>query len=1303
MEESRRGVPRTTIEEIALGFYEEALNIEGVGIYDKFFEIGGHSLLATRVVSRVRDTFGVDIGVRSIFEDATVEGLASRIEEAMRSGEKNETLPLVRINRDGKGSMKLPLSFAQQRLWFLDQLAPQNPFYNIPGEEKLEGRLDLEALERAINEIIRRHETLRTRFEVEAGEPAQVIDAWEPRRVEVVDLRGLSQEEREAEARRIAREEAETGFDLGRGPLLRVKALQLGDEEHLVLYTMHHIVSDGWSMEILGREVRELYRAYSAGEDSPLDELPIQYADFAVWQREWLQGEALENKLAYWRKQLAGVEALELPADRPRPAVQSYRGAGWRFVLEREVTEKLKRLSHREGATLFMLLMAAFKTVLMRYSGETDVSVGTVIANRTRKELEGLIGFFVNTLVLRTDLGGSPSFRELIRREREVALGAYAHQEAPFEKLVEEINPERDLSRSPLFQIMMLMQNTGKVESEIEGMEQDGGGDEAPLEIETQTARFDLTVVFADAGCHLEGLVNYSSELFEAETINRLMIHYKNLLRGIVEDSERPISELSLLSHQEREQILVTWNQTVRPYPQDQCVHELFHDQAARTPDQIALVFEGQWISYRDLDRRANQLAAYLQSLRVGPEVVVGLCLERSVEMVVTVLGVLKAGGAYLPMDPEYPRERLSFMLKDAGAGLVLTQEALKERAPEFEGQTVYLDLERERIKEANEGDLESGVIPENLAYVIYTSGSTGRPKGVMVAHKGLCNLVGVEKNTFGLGDQSRVLQFASLSFDASVWEIFGALAAGASLHVYPRESLMPGDDLVRVLKEDQITTVTLTPTVLAALDEEELFDLRTVIAAGEACGAEIAERWAKGRDFFDAYGPTEATVCASIGESMEGSVMTPTIGLPIANTQLYILDREMEPVPVGVRGNLHVSGVGLARGYSGRPGLTAERFIPNTFSNEGGERLYRTGDVGRYLSDGRIEFIGRADSQVKIRGLRIEPGEIESVLSEQPGVRQAAVVAREDEQGQKQLVAYVVTDLTVGSVNDYAKSPDFQKTDKSNPVYQELSGQPAAQIVDNLLAREVSIELRRAIEQRLPNYMAPSAIVVLDRLPLTSNGKLDRKALLALRPDRAKAEKDYAGAQTPVEEILVGIYEEVLKVDQLCIYDNFFEIGGHSLLATQVISRVRKTFGIEIRVGSIFETPTVEGLARRIEEAMRAGEKDQAPPLVKAPRDGQGVIRLPLSFAQQRLWFIDQLEPGNTIYNCPGAVRLEGRLNLEALELALNEIVRRHEVLRTRFEVEDGVPMQVIEEWAPRELEVEDLTNLTWEEEESG
>jgi len=1255
-------------EELLGGIWKEVLKIEKVRPGDNFFELGGHSLLATQVASRVRATFGIEIGVMSIFDEPTIRGLAGRIEDAMSRGVKDKAPPLVRAERDEA----LPLSFAQERLWFLDQLLPNNLLYNLPRAVRLEGRLDIRALERVINEIVRRHEALRTRFEVEEGEPVQVIDEWEPRGLEVEDLTSLPGEEREEEVRRITREEARTGFDLSRGPLLRVKVLKLGEDEHVLFCTMHHIVSDGWSTGILIREVGALYQAYSAGEPSPLAELTFQYADFSVWQREWLQGEALQEELEYWRKQLAGIENLKLPTDHPRPAILTYRGASRRFVVEREVSEKLRELCQREGVTLFMALMAAFKVVLMRYGGVEDVSIGTVIANRTRKEVEGLIGFFANTLVLRTDLSGNPSFRESVKREREVALGAYARQEAPFEKLVEEINPDRDLSRSPLFQVMLALQNAGREVLELKGVKLRGGGSEAETASDVEIARFDLTVSITDLGHELAGVVNYSRDLFEERTIERLMNHYTNVLYGIVKDSEQPICSLNLLSDQEREQIIVEWNETGRPYPEDRRIHEMFEQQVESAPEAVALIYEDRQLSYAELNARANQLAHYLRRLGVGPERLVGICMERGPEMVIGLVATLKAGGAYLPLDPAYPAQRMAFMMEEAEVKALLTQQHLLETLPANGVRVVTPDVEWGMVVAESVENPPDSATAENLVYAIYTSGSTGRPKGVLVSHRQVVNFFTAMDAEIEPDLDSVWLAVTSISFDISVLEMLWTLARGFQVVIRgernragDREGLSVSAQITR----SQVSHLQCTPSMAKMLSMDgDTFDtlggLRKLMVGGEPFPIELAERLKQmaGAEIRNMYGPTETTIWSATYR-LCGEERNIPIGRPVANTQIYILDRALEIVPVGVAGELYIGGEGVVRGYLKQAELTGDRFLPDEFNREGGGRIYRTGDLARYRDDGRIEFLGRIDHQVKIRGYRIELGEIEIELGAHPGVRQCVVMAHEDETGEKRLVAYVVY---------------------------EGESEPSVG------------ELRSYLKERLPEYMAPWWFVRLGELPLTPNGKVDRRALPAPDVNRTGERDGYIAPRTLVEEIGAGIFEELLKPDRVGVRDNFFELGGHSLLAMKVVSRVRNAFGVEIGVRSVFEEPTVEGLAGRIERAMRAREKDEAPPLVRVKREAQGDVRLPLSFAQQRLWFIDRLEPGSSAYNVPGAVRLEGKLDLELLERVINEIVRRHETLRTRFEEIEGAPVQVIAEWQPRKLEVVDLTSLPPEEREA-
>ncbi|MFZ5918494.1 MAG: amino acid adenylation domain-containing protein, partial [Chloroflexota bacterium] len=1014
--ESAYLAPRTPLEEMLAAVWAQLLNIEQVGVHDNFFELGGHSLLATQVVSRVRAAFQVELPLRKFFELPTVATLAEQIDGAMRAAAGVQSPPIVPVLRD----VKMPLSFAQQRLWFLDHLEPGSPLYNIAAAVRVVGSLDAGALAHSLNEIVRRHEVLRTTFRTQDGRPAQVVAPEMHLSLPLTDLGHLPAEEREAEALRLAQEEAQRPFDLARGPLLRARLLRLEQQDHIVLLTMHHIVSDGWSMGVLIRELSELYPAFLAGQPSPLPPLPLQYVDFAHWQRGWLQGEALEAQLDYWRQQLAGsLPLLELPTDRPRPAVQSVNGALQSFKLSRSLSAELRALSRQEGVTLFMLLLAAFQTLLYRYSGQEDISVGTPIANRNRAEVEGLIGFFVNTLVIRGDLSGGPSFRELLRRLREAALGAYAHQDVPFEMVVDALQPQRELSHNPLFQVMFALQNAPSETVVLPGLILDS------LAVDSGTAKFDLTLSLTEQDGELGGALEYNSDLFEGETIERLIGHYQTLLAGIVAHPEQSVDSLPLLTEAERQQLVVTWNQTEAPYPAGLCVHELFAAQAARTPEAAAVVYEGRQMSYGELDRRANQLARYLQQLGVGPERLVGLCLDRSSDLIVGILGILKAGAAYLPMDPSYPAERLAFMLADAGVQVLLTQAHLKERMGESARHTVCLDAGWELMAGEEDSNPVSDVRPDNLAYVIYTSGSTGRPKGVLLHHRGLCNMANAYVQFLRIGPGSRVLQFFSPNFDGSVADIFMALLSGATLCLVSQEALALGEPMVDFMRQQSITHGVLTPSVLSTLPEADLPDMQAILTGGEACVPELVKKWAPGRRFVNVYGPTEATVVAAWHEVETPSIVTSNvpIGRPIINSRLYILDGQMQPVPVGVPGELYIGGVGVGRGYLNRPELTAERFIADPFSPDPAARLYRTGDLCRYRRDGHIEFLGRMDHQVKVRGFRIELGEVEAALGGHEAVQEVVVVAREDEPGRKRLVAYVVwggAEVSVGELRGY-------------------------------------------------------------------------------------------------------------------------------------------------------------------------------------------------------------------------------------------------------------------------------------------
>jgi amino acid adenylation domain-containing protein len=1080
-----------------------------------------------------------------------------------------------RILAQDRSLRTFPLSSGQERLWFLQQLDPDSPAYNIPAAVRFIGSLDAMMLRRSLQEITRRHEALRTTFISVDGQPVQVVQQSVSLPLPVVDLRGMPPAERDIELQTRAVAEAQRPFDLSQGPLLRTTLLRLGDAEHVLLLTLHHIIADGWSMGVFAREVAVLYEAFATDRPSPLPRLPIQYVDYAVWQRDWLQGAVLETQLAYWMQQLSGnLPVLQLHTDRPRPPVLSYRGARQTRVLSKHLAAALKALGQGEGATLFMTLLAAFQALLARYTGQEDILVGTPVANRQRPEIDGLIGFFVNTLVLRTDLSGDPRFRELLRRVREVALGAYAHQDLPFEQLVQAIQPARDVSRTPLFQVLFVLQNAPMPALSLSGLTVE------LLEPPSGVAKFDLTLEVTERDEGLAITVEYSTDLFEAATVTRLLEHYRTVLEGIVANPERRLSELPLLSEAERQQVLVEWNVTQAQYPKDTCIHELFEAQVERTPKAIAVVGGEERLSYWELNRRANRLAHQLKALGVGPEVVVGVCMERTVGLVVAVLGTLKAGGAYLPLDPGYPSERLGFMLADARVSVLVAQPELLPDLPPYDGQVVCLDASGQLVQTDDnrlgsatpdhEANLISGATAENLACVIYTSGSTGKPKGVMLAHRGVCNLAVAQARAFDMWPESQVLQFAAFSFDAAVSELFVTLLSGATLHVVSRDALLPGQPLAQLLRDQAITTVTLPPSALVALPHEDLPSLRTIIVAGEACPAEVVARWAPGRRFLNGYGMSEMTVCVSIGEYAEGSYR-PTIGRPIANTQVYILDKHLQPVPIGVPGELYVGGAGLARGYLYRPELTAERFLPDPFSGIPGARLYKTGDLARYLPNGEIEFLGRVDHQVKIRGFRVELGEIEAVLGQHPAVRETVVMAREDAPGGKRLVAYMVAD------------------------------EPAT-----------TSELRRFLKDRLPDYMVPAAFVFLDALPLTPNRKVDRHALPPPGPGRPDMETPFATPRDSFEERLVDIWRQVLGLQRVGIHDNFFELGGHSLLAIQLLSRISTELHAELPLRRLFQSPTIAELATTI-QAGGDGYPDinAATPLTSVPREAHRATKI--------------------------------------------------------------------------------------------
>ncbi|MCP4661953.1 MAG: amino acid adenylation domain-containing protein [bacterium] len=1244
--------PRTRVEEVLVKIWAEVLNLERIGIFDNFFELGGHSLLATQIISRLQSALPVDLPVGSLFSSPTVARLAKCVEEAVAAGAAGEAPPIERVPRN----RALPLSFPQQRLWFLHRWEPASAFYNEPKALRLTGRLDAAALEKALGEIVRRHEALRTSFPDVDGRPVQAI-AQEPScdiaRVELVHLR---ESDREAEARSRASEDARRRFDLARGPLLRTRLFALDDEDYLLVVTMHHIVCDGLSTSIFLRELSTLYQAFSAGRPSPLAELPVQYVDFSQWQRQWLRGDVLRKQLDYWKKQLAGpLPDLGIPGDRPRPAVDSHRGSYARPALSRSLSEALSALSRREDVTLFMTLLAAFQTLLLRLSGQEELVVGSPIANRVRPEIEGLIGFFVNTLVLRTDLAGDPGFRELVKRVRETALGAFAHQNLPFERLVAELKPEREYS-TPLVQVIFSLQKTVPGELTLPGIEV------GSVDVHTETAKFELALLLEETEQGLGGMLEYATDRFDAATIRRLLGHYRNLLAGLVADPQQRLSELPLVSEPERHQLLTEWNATTAAYPRESSIQRLFEAQVERSPEAVAVVAGGVELTYAELNRRANQLAHGLRELGAGPDVAVGLCLARSVELVVGILGILKAGAAYLPLNPGDPRKRLAFMLRDARAAVVVTEARQAQRLPGSGANVVCLDRDREPIAQHRSTNPMPTATAANLAYVMYTSGSTGIPKAASIPHRAVSRLV-LSTDYVDLSAADVFLLLAPISFDASTFELWGGLLHGGRLVVAPDAPLSVAE-LAEIIGRHRITTLWLTAGLFHRMVDEGLEGLRAVrqlLAGGDVLSASHVRKALAALEpcrLIDGYGPTEATTftCChpmtqprQVGDSV-------AIGRPIANTEVYVLDARLRPVPIGLEGELYIAGDGLARGYHDRPMLTAEGFIPNPFRDEPGSRIYRTGDLVRYLADGNLAFRGRRDHQVKVRGFRIELAEIEAVLGRHPRVREAVVTVSEAIAGDERLVACVVPEGPA-------------------PVAGSLSG---------------------LLRERLPPYMVPAAFVVMDGFPRTPSGKVDRAALGRAAPGRralpggSAIGESLVAPRHPVEEVLVEIWSQTLGVERVGIRDDFFELGGHSLLATQVISRIASTLKVELPLRSLFSSPTVEQLAVRIAAAMTPAAAVRISPIERAPRNRPPA----LSFAQQRLWFLDELQ-AEAAYNIPLVVRLRGRLDVASLKGALDEIARRHESLRTVFPKADGTPVQLISPARPIRLAVVNLREL--------
>ncbi|MDT4291636.1 amino acid adenylation domain-containing protein [Methylomonas sp. MO1] len=1041
-----------------------------------------------------------------------------------------------------------PLSFSQERLWFLTRLEPDDPFYNMAGVVRVQGPLDVAILEQALNEIVRHHEILRTSFTSLDGHPRQVIHACGDIDLKQIDLSDLPFEHSQQTAETLQKVEARQAFDLEQLPLMRVLLIKLADENHRLSITLHHIVADEWSLRLLIKEVGQFYRQLQLGQ-SLFDSGPaIQYADFAEWQRQYLQGGSYAQQLGYWQNQLAAApSSLDLPTDYPRPHQMSHRGGDFRFLLPGELGQELITLSRQADTTLFAVMMAAFNVLLWRYSGQTDICIGFPIANRNRREIEELIGFFVNLQVLRSDLSGNPSFLTLLQKIKQRLLEAQNHQDLPFERLVEALRPQRELSRSPLFQVMLVYQHTAFEDLNIPGLQFE------LVEAELQSAKYDLTLNLLRRGDSIDCNINYSSDLFVETTIERMAEHWQLLLESIVDRPDMPISELTIMSQPERQHLLENWNATEVDYPQDRCIHQLFEAQVEKTPYAMALTFEGKSLSYAELNAKANQLAHYLIERGVGPDVLVGICLERSLEMVIGLLGILKAGGAYVPLDPHYPAERLAFMLADIAPSVILTQERFAEL--DFGGTPMLsLDSDWTRVAVYPADNPRPDLHPSNLAYCIYTSGSTGRPKGVMMHHEALVNHTLWMQQEFSFTNSDFILQKTSFSFDASVWELFTPLSFGARLVLAPIGWERDVSSLFSVVADYEITTLQMVPSLLGALINEDselpsLPSLKRVFCGGEALPVPLGEKCRQRLEVnvINLYGPTEACIDSSswsFKATCDG--LTAPIGKPIANLRMHILDHSLNPVPIGTHGELHIGGIGLGRGYLNRPDMTAEKFIPDPFGATGG-RLYKTGDLVRYRPDGNIDYLGRIDHQVKIRGFRIELGEIEAQLLKQAEIKDAVVIAREDHPGDKRLVAYVV--------------PQAVANNESEQV-----------MVDHLKAQ---------LKHHLPDYMVPGAFVVLDAMPLSTNGKLDRKRLPA--PDlNGAGNREYVAPTSEVEERLAEVWQQLLGVKRIGRNDHFFELGGHSLLIIQLIQRLSE-HDMAIDARTVFVMPILANMASAI------------------------------------------------------------------------------------------------------------------------
>ncbi|MBL1200096.1 MAG: amino acid adenylation domain-containing protein [Nostoc sp. GBBB01] len=1106
---------------------------DDINIEEPLSTLGLDSLKVFELKNRIEIDLEIEVDVADFFEGMSGRSLVTKLLAQMTT----DALPSLSFIQQEKNTSHHPLSFAQQGLWFINQLTPNTPTYNIPIVINFKGCINFTALQDSLNEIIRRHEVLRTSFRVENGQPVQVVNQAVTVTLAVEDLRYLSENERTQEARRLATDFVKQPFDLSSQSLLRSKILQLNDRSYQLLVTLHHIIADGWSMGILIKELTALYEAFSTDKVSPLSELPIQYRDFVNWQRKWLDSERIQSLLSYWKQKLQGeLPVLNLPTDRARSPVQTFNGAQAKLVLSQSLTKELKNLSRQQGVTLFMTLLTAFKILLYRYTGQTDILVGSPIANRNKAEIESLIGLFVNVLILRTELSGDLSFQELLRRVKSTALEAYIHQDLPFEKLVEELQPNRDLSYNPLFQVMFVLQNvqiSNPTLSDVSVFYEEGYNG---------TSKFDLTLFMEDFEQGLLATCEYNTDLFNADTITRMLGNFQTLLESIISDSEQCISNLQLLTPSELQQLLVEWNDTQTDYPQDKCIHQLFEEQVEKTPDAVAVVFENQQLTYRELNNRANQLAHYLQSLGVKPEVIVGVCIKRSPEILIALLAILKAGGAYVPLDPAYPQERLTFMLEDSQAKVLLTQSHLVELFAQLSVDIICIDRNSQLLSRQSTANLPSEVKSHHLAYVIYTSGSTGVPKGVAIEHQNCVALLTWSRGVFTDDDLAGVLASTSICFDLSVFELFVPLSWGGKVILVENTLHLPSVTA-------EVSLVNTVPSIITELLQINGLpsSVKTVNLAGEPLQNQLVQQIYQNnyiQRVLNLYGPSEDTTYSTFAQVNRDNNVT--IGRPITNTQIYLLDTNLQPVPIGVPGEIYIGGAGLARGYLNRAELTDEKFITNPFSSQIKSRLYKTGDLARYLPDGNLEYLGRVDNQVKIRGFRIELGEIENALLKHSAVGEVVIVVREDKVGDKQLVAYIV------------------------------SWQNQIPTVS---------ELRNYLKTLLPNYMIPNIFTFLDTLPLLPNGKVDRRALRVPDSLRPTLTTTYQVPQSQMEQQIAKLWQEVLHLEQVGIHDNFFDLGGHSLLVLTVNNKLRGILQRDISVVTMFQNPTIYSLAQYLSQ----------------------------------------------------------------------------------------------------------------------